>query len=259
VRAVNRGRWVISLIACLGAVGLWGVSVASAHPSSSVTREYRVEYGGAGKLSSRIISLQNCGQVTRVEDTGFTWHTSWDITLKFTRSGENGAKDSKQPERISQDDNESKVNFGGCDGGTAECHGSSEPRPNDPSTAQFSAASSGHRVPLFTDALGDNGYYTGADFSGAWNMPYSGSCDLFNYDNGFGILLLPESSQIAPELEAKVSVPYASLKNLKGDNFLDYKVSPGHMAPAHRDDCFKDDGCESETFSWNGEVSIAPA
>lgn len=242
---------------------LWGTSlaVAKAKPKpKTVTAVYQVEYAGKGAMSSREKIPIACGNVNRVETSDFSWSVKYKMKVEFRPKGFSGGQFDAVPEGLNGANEPSTVNWtaGGSCGPNAACDGFNH--PNDKSAiVQAQAAALGKRITFKVGALNyQDGYFQGEDFTGSSSLPTSPgtSCaSYFNANYGFGVLLVPETD-LGKQLQAEFKVPYAALKGLKPDDGIDFKVAPGSNAPAHTHACYSDDGCTSETWEWNGEVTI---
>jgi hypothetical protein len=253
-----RGR-LLTACAIAGLIALWGAALASAS-----TRTYSVSYSGSGHLSSdTVIDLSpQCGDVTitRVENTHFSWIDQWHLSLAVG-SGIGGGSATDRALPIAGEDNDSTITLDGsgdgCQGGSATCHGQSEPEPGWEAELKVQGGDGSTR--LTAEALGGAKGWTPEDFSGTWADPDSilgaGSCD--EYATDFDELLEP-LVEVPTEFKASFPVRAATWKSLRRGHYFKVRISAGHYAPElpPYDDCESDDGCNSLDFSFSGTVKV---
>jgi len=248
-----RGRITGVLVGVL-LLGAWSAALASARGEG-----FNVTYSGAGTLISQTKSLTSpeCGDVTEVrnETTHFSWVTHYDLPLLVSGPGGlQGVPDSAHPEPSSLASNDSTVTLSdtGCQPAIADCAGESDPQPGAPDAKfDMTSAASDARTHVKVQAVGGDIGFTGKGFSGGWGFP-TGSCAIQFNDSQ---LLLPEFG-VPTQLAASFPVKVATLESLPVGHFFKIRISAGHYAPAHRDNCFASDGCLKDDFSWHGVVEF---
>jgi hypothetical protein len=229
---------------------LWSAALASAK-----TETFEVNYTGSGTLVSRTQSITSpqCGEVTetRNEDTHFSWVTTYRVTLHLGHSGLSGAtaKKDAQSSPLVSNDSTVKLSDVGCQPGISDCNGKSEPQPGQSAVLDIPGAGSGGRSHVKVEAVGGFIGFQGKDFSGSWGFT-GGSCA---ENNNKLPLLVPEFG-VPAELQAVFPVSVSTFASLPRGHYFKIHINPGHYAPSHRDNCFQNDGCLKDDFSWNGSI-----
>jgi hypothetical protein len=231
---------------------LWSAALVSAK-----VEHFKVQYTGAGTLSSTLESQTSpeCGEVSevRTENTHFSWVTEYQLGLVIGRLGMGGNSDKHQADPSSLVSNDSTITLKatGCQPGSANCSGESQPQTGHEALLDIPEAGPRGASRVKVQAVGGFVGFTGKAFSGDWNFT-SGSCAISYNDTP---LLQPEFA-VPGELEAQFPVKVATLKSLKVGHYFKVKISPGHYAPPHPNDCSADDGCLTDDFDFHGVVKF---
>lgn len=242
------------MLAVLLMLSAWSAAIALARGEG-----FRVTYSGAGTITSRIRTQTspNCGEVmdTRNETTHFSWVTHYEppVFIFTGAHGLDGVSANAEAQQSSLASNESTVTLSdtGCQPGIANCKGESDPKPGNRASFDISGAPRGGRARAKVGAVGGFTAFTGKGFSGSWGFP-SGSCAIEFNDSP---LLLPEFN-VPVQLTANFPIKVATLTSLRVGHYFKVRISAGHYAPAHRDNCFPDAGCLKDDFSWHGVVEF---
>jgi hypothetical protein len=234
-------------------IGAWSASLAFARGE-----EFSVVYSGAGTITSRTKSLTSpqCGDVTEVrnETTQFSWVTHYGPPVLILDShGLSGVSDKAEAAQSPLASNDSTVTLSdtGCQPGIADCKGESDPQPGQKASLDVPDAPRGGRTHVKVGAVGGDIGFTGKGFSGGWGFQ-NGSCAIQFNDSQ---LLLPEFG-VPTQLEASFPVKVSTLATLPVGHYFKVRIDPGHYAPSHMDNCFADDGCLKDDFSWHGVVEF---
>ena len=239
------GQRGLIAIVVVGLCALWGVGWANAK-----THQYEVSYFGSGHYSAKTETSVACGLEKRDETTNFSWGSAYLLELSFGRHGFGAVHTTTQPEPKPRTDNTASVSFSGC-AGTANCHGESQPAPQNPSTFDSSAAAPSGRSKFRVGGVGSEGFKP-LDFSGTWNAGDPGSCSAWASTG----TLVTQEFNVTAEVLAVFPVKYATLKRLPLHHYFNVHIAPGHYAQRRLDTCQPSDGCESEAFDWSGVVKV---